>query len=280
MKKFLAALVFTMLTLLISSCCIFTNCSTDNDKSKVITVNVYLTDKPLSSIKNLWVDINKVYYSIGISDAPASVVELETATTVDVLSLAGASTLLFKIENVEEGESLLWIKLDITAATMTVEDSTYTLGVSTPEEIIIDRSLGEGDSFVLDFDLSRSIVEVGHSDIYELRPEFNWWRSGYTSSVYYIKGKVVDSGGDPVQGAALFLLTSDESTIVRFTLSGDDGSFRFDGVSDGTYIVAVFGDFEIPQEDSNIMCLMKASDTSEEININAGNKEDVTIVLP
>lgn len=277
MRRILIALIFVILTLLLSSCW------PDNSESgsKLISVNVYLTDKPLSSIRHLWVDIDKIDYSVEASDESASVVELNSATTLDIISLANASALLFRIENIKEGENLLWIKLVIKAATIVIDNSTSTLEVSTPEKVIIDKPLVEDGSFILDFDLSRSIVEKGCSDIYELKPTFSWWMT--KDVVYYIKGEVVDNEGNPVKGVALslFLLNDDESTIVRFTMSDDkNGNFEFDGVPNGNYTIAVFRYFEILQEDASIMDLMDASDASTKVSINGKNKENIKISMP
>ncbi|MFY0644118.1 MAG: hypothetical protein JXR19_06600 [Bacteroidia bacterium] len=63
---------------------------------------------------------------------------------------------------------------------------------------------------------------------------------------YQVKGKLIDPNSKPVGFASVGLAKSSDSTVLKFVISKEDGSFKFNSIKEGEYLltIACFG-FEV-----------------------------------
>ncbi len=201
-------------------------------------VGVYLTDRPLKDVESLEVYIDGASYHYE-TDSTALTVNVELSTTVDLVSLAGEEMELFEMD-IPEGATLVWISLNIEDATVTISGEEYPVKVVGKDvKIMIHQVISDGD-LILDFDVSRSLVEAGSPfhPFYILKPVLVPFVGHGSHPIYTVEGKVYEDG-EPVFRALVALLDED-STSLRTTLTRRDGSFRIRGVKSGEYELYVF----------------------------------------
>ncbi len=118
MKKFVYLIAVAALLLLLASCQQISQeePSQDQETSKA-TVEVYLTDRPVSEVEKLYVDIENVKYKYETSEG-ATVVETGVSMqNVDLLSLAGTEVIFFDMD-IPEGATLVYVELEVPDATV------------------------------------------------------------------------------------------------------------------------------------------------------------------
>ncbi|MBB6062588.1 hypothetical protein HNP65_001026 [Thermosipho japonicus] len=235
------------------------------------TVSVLLTDRPVSDIDKLTVDISSFTYHYAIGDkegewaAPTNV-----ATTIDILSLAGTEVSWLNIE-LPENASLTQLRLTIEEATVTVGGEEYPVEVKNKDVKVIKSALNilSGGELVLDFDLARSLHQKGLSNVYILNPVLKpTFRRG---KLYFIKGEVLESG-NPLKLSIVALMPTDESTVLRITMTNKYGEFNLGKWKDGEYLIKVYKNVELPDETEDLDLLSLTEDASEVVTVSG---EDV-----
>jgi hypothetical protein len=249
--------------------------SAGGDSGASASIPVYLTDKPLlGNIGNLYVDLGNVEYHYEV-DGEGTKVNVAVSVTIDLLTLAGTEALFFDMD-VPEGATLTWIQFDVLDATAVVSGIKESVKIPSGRiKIIVNSNIEDGDEFLLDFDVSQSLKRAGWDLI--LTPVVHLAkRNRMKSDKYDIYGVVEDGSGTVLPGIVVGLLDEDESTVLRTTLSKDDGSFRIKSVKNGTYTLAFYDFEEIEDEDLlDMEPATKISVTVDGTDVNVG-----TVVIP
>ncbi|APT76704.1 hypothetical protein XO10_09480 [Marinitoga sp. 1135] len=233
------------------------------------TVKVLLTDMPLNTIDKLDVYIESFGYKYSINGTSYDGTPVEINKAYDILSLAGTETSLFSIE-LPASAVLSQITLTVKDATVTINDQEYPVELKLNEIKIqnVDIEIGEGGELVLDFDVVRSLHVQGNLTSPEillspvLKPTY---RRGLADNHYLIKGEVVN-GTDPVSMAVVTI--SDDSTILRATLTDDNGVFCLGKYEDGNYTIEVYSNIDVTKDLSEY-----TPDATEKIIVSG---EDIT----
>ncbi len=252
------------------------------NESSMVSVPVYLTDRKVSDVESVFVDITGIKYTYEASGESTSVEVSTSLNNVDLLSLSGSEMEWFDMELPEDAE-LKWIEFEVSAATAVVGGVNASVEIQSGKVMLtLDWQFEDGDEVVLDFDLSQSLVQTGRG-YYILRPMINPLkrhrnREGEYEDMYTISGKVEESGG-PLVGAIVALLDESESTVVRSVYTRDGGKFKISMVKEGTYTLNVY-DIEVLPEGSELIEIDSVYSTKlyvdkdKEINIEIEEKEE------
>ncbi len=94
-----------------------------------------------------------------------------------------------------------------------------------------------------------------------------------------IQGRVVDSSGQPIRDASLFVRDDQGQLLDRFSMitSGADGSFRYTGVAPGAYVVSARGK-NLASAESAPVRVEKGASASVELVLYAGTKLVIEVV--
>ncbi len=290
MRHLITFLTVVVLLMVLSGC--FLLKGEEPEKTKV---DVYLTDAWVSGIDKILVKIDGVAYHWETADE-ASTVELPVATEVDLLSLAGTETKFFQMPEIPVDATLVWIGLDIEGATVVVNGvpqsvelnftgrATQALNNKTYLKIMINVQISDGDELLLDFDALQSLRSTGTG--YIMIPVIghvhrNRFR---TTAAHTIYGNLVWEGSsDPASKVIAILLDTDESTILRATISDKDGKFRMCGIKDGDYKLAFYTDLIEDLIDSNgnlVETTIEASAAATTLTIEGEDKELRDFLIP
>ena len=280
MRKFVIFLVTTAFLVFLASCTsVVSSQPEENTTSETGAVRVYLTDRPVSDVDSLYVDINGASYHYE-TDSTEVTEEVDIATSLDLLSLAGTEMRLFDME-IPDGATLVYIALTIEDATAVVkgeEVGVTVLGKNT--KILIHQRVSSDTSVILDFDVSRSLIEAGNParPTYMLKPVLKSYTVKGSERRYTVEGMLEDGEGNPIARAVVVLTPEDESTVTRVTLSRREGDFHIRHVEEGNYKLFIFKDFEIPENEQSILDILSASDYSTEVQVD-GDVDLGTIVI-
>lgn len=238
---------------------------------KTTTVSLLLTDRPVSDIDKLTVDISSFTYHYSVGDEEGQwATPTNVATTIDILSLAGTEVSWFNIE-LPENASLTQLRLTIEEATVTVGGEEYPVEVKNKDVKVIKSALNilSGGELVLDFDLARSLHQKGSSNVYILNPVLKpTFRRG---KLYFINGEVLEFG-NPLKLSIVALMPTDESTVLRITMTNKYGEFNLGKWKDGEYLIKVYKNVELPDETGDLDLLSLTEDASEIVTVSG---EDV-----
>ena len=278
MKKFVVFFALTTLLVFLASCTSMISSQSEENISSG-AVRVYLTDRPVSDVDSLYVDINGASYHYE-TDSTEVTQDVDIATSLDLLSLAGTEMRLFDMD-IPDGATLVYIALNIEDATAVVkgeEVGVTVLGKNT--KILIHQRVSSDTSVILDFDVSRSLVETGNpaNPKYKLKPVLKPYTVKRNERGYTIEGILEDGEGNPIRRAVIVLTPEDESTVTRITLSRKEGDFHIRHVEEGNYMLFIFKDFEIPEDGQSILDILSTSDYSTEVQVD-GNVDLGTIVI-
>ncbi len=251
-KKVLLGFIAALTVLLVLSSCtgIF-----QNGETTPTGISLYLTDRPAVEVDKLWVDINGIAYHYKMEDGTEETLTSDAATTVDLLSLAGTEVKFVDLSDIPLGATIVWIGFNIEDATVVVGENKYDVMISgerganatetvndrTYFKVMINEEVTSDLEFVFDFDAAQSLRYVRGRNEYKLIPVIGHWHRyrHQEHGLAVIKGKIVDSTGEPVKHAGIYLLDSNESTIVRATYSRSDGEFHLRGIKTGSYKLKV-----------------------------------------
>ena len=247
------------------------------NESSMVSVPVYLTDKRVSDVERVYIDISDVEYTYEAS-GDASTVNISTdLTNIDLLSLSGSEMKWFEME-LPEGAEFKEIEFKVDSATAVVEGEELSIKVPSGKvKIIYTGMFAEGEDLVLDFDLSRSLVKTKKG--YILKPVIKAFkRCRGEMDMYTISGEVKESG-EPLIGAIVALLDESESTVVRSVYTRDEGKFKIRMIKEGTYTLNVYDIGVLPEgseltEVDSVYSTKLYVDKDKEIDIEIGEKEE------
>ncbi|KLO24373.1 hypothetical protein X274_03985 [Marinitoga sp. 1155] len=265
MKK----IAYILLVLLILSFSLISCVANVNEDADVVnsTVKVLLTDRPVSEVDSLWVYIKDFTYTYETVDG-----ETVTSTPIsiekeyDILSLAGTETTLFNFE-IPENSTLVNLKMTVKDATVTIAGEDHSVILMKSDILIpnVDINIGEGGELVLDFDVVRSLHQMGNNDIYKLSPVLKpTFRRGNANDLYLVKGNITDNS-TPVSKAIVTI--SDDSTLLRITFSDKNGNFHLGKYKNGNYTINVYTNINLPDEDVDLDFSLYTPDATEIITI-------------
>ena len=271
MRKYILISV-TVLLMILTGCMLTTTSGTGGESTSERGIaKVYLTDRPVGDLEALFVEISGARYHYEL-DSTEVTLPVDLATTVDLLSLSGTEIELFDLGDIPPEATLVWIGLNLESATAQIsgeEKSVEILGRET--KIMVHQKVGTETDVILDFDVGESLIEAGpeFSPFYMLKPVIKpvLKRSGEgEKNVYDVEGILVTPDGTPIPRAAVVLLPTDESTVLRTTLSRRDGSFRIIGVESGEYELWIFADAPILGEGESYTDLTPSTVLSIEVS--------------
>ncbi|NUU99741.1 hypothetical protein XO12_06395 [Marinitoga sp. 1154] len=265
MKK----IAYILLVLLILSFSLISCVANVNEDADVVnsTVKVLLTDRPVSEVDSLWVYIKDFTYTYETVDG-----ETVTSTPIsiekeyDILSLAGTETTLFNFE-IPENSTLVNLKMTVKDATVTIAGEDHSVILMKSDILIpnVDINIGEGGELVLDFDVVRSLHQMGNNDIYKLSPVLKpTFRRGNANDLYLVKGNITDNS-TPVSKAIVTI--SDDSTLLRITFSDKNGNFHLGKYKNGNYTINVYTNINLPDEDVDLDFSLYTPDATKIITI-------------
>jgi hypothetical protein len=222
-----------------------------NNSFQKSTVEVLLTDAPLTDIDKLTVDITGFSYHYSYEDALGNETGIwatptNIATTVDILSLAGTEVSWLNIE-VPVPSTITQLRFIIESATVTIGENSESVFIPNKEVKIpkADIRITNDGQLLLDFDILRSL-KYRNGEGYRLKPVILPTFRNY--DVYPIYGEVTQNSS-PVCKAVVALFDSDDSTSLRISLTRYDGTFYLGKWHEGNYIIKVYTGVEIPEDD-------------------------------
>lgn len=141
-----------------------------------------------------------------------------------------------------------------------VDDETVDLYTPSAQQsglkIKLDTELEPGFSytFILDWDVQRSIVRAGNSGRYNLKPVIRAIAEVNSGS---LQGKVINQEETtPIQGILVQVVTID-GTLVAESLTNENGSFMIHGLSEGDYKIKIVEDeYEVYESPSPIIIVV------------------------
>ncbi len=223
-------------------------------ESSTLSVPVYLTDKKVSGVESIYVDISGISYTYEAS-GEASVVSVSTSLkNVDMLSLSGTEMEWFEMR-LPEGAELRWIEFGIDSATAVVGGVEVSVEVPHGKvKVVYEGKFDKGEELVLDFDMSQSLVRTGR-DMYKLKPVIRPFKRKHGERDMYTISGEVEGSGVPLSGVIVALLK--EGTVVRSTYTNREGEFKLRCVKEGTYTLNVYDIDSLP--DGSELTDMEAS---------------------
>jgi len=117
----------------------------------------------------------------------------------------------------------------------------------------------------------------------------------FGQAIVTLSGSITDAAQKPLQGATVYLLKAKDSMLVKTALTDTTGTYRFDHLSSGNYIVTVTlggyqpyktAVFNLAQNQiAGVIIMQPASTTLQEVNVNTQRpfvqqKIDRTIINP
>ena len=225
---------FTFLTLVQS-------CSNGNDSTS--RVQLKMVDAP-GDYQQVHVEITDIQYNLTDGEdgwksfTPTGGYPLN----VDLTQLVAGNNLLLADEIVPSGK-MKQIRLILgDNNTLKIKGSDNLIHLDTPSALQSGLKLNlnttlEGGftySFILDWDLSKSIVNAGSTGMYNLKPVINVNAEATSGSV---SGLLVDDMRNPMVQFPI-KLTYGESNSVS-TMTDNQGKFMFQGIAEGTYTLEI-----------------------------------------
>ena len=231
----------------------FQSCSDDNDKlDNTSRVQLKLIDSPGDYEKVNVEIIDVLYNSTEDENGWTSITPDDfTPVIVDLTELIAGNNLLLADVIVPSG-MLKQIRLVLgDNNTLVIEGETNPIHLDTPSaqqsglKLKLDTELEPGYSytFILDWDVERSVVKAGNSGKYNLKPVIRVNTEVNSGS---IKGKVVgkpidsDNTSDiiPVKGAQVSVYTIGDSYVTE-TSTDENGNFIIQGLDAGNYKIEI-----------------------------------------
>ena len=263
--------VITMIALML-----MVNCdNADNSKSETARIQLKLVDEP-GDYEQVNIEIIDIQYRSSEEDESWQSFTPESGypLNVDITELIAGNSLLLTDEVVPVG-LLKQVRLVLSDNnTLKIEGEDDLIPLDTPSaqqsglKLNLDKELEAGFvySFILDWNVQKSIVKAGNSGKYILKPVIKVNAEVNSGS---ISGKVVEIIEDietPIANQLIEVYTT-EGDLVKDTLTNENGDFVIQGLEAGGYIIKIMKESYIAYE-------------SLEVNVEVGNVESVgTIIL-
>ena len=263
--------VITMIALML-----MVNCdNADNSKSETARIQLKLVDEP-GDYEQVNIEIIDIQYRSTEEDESWQSFTPESGypLNVDITELIAGNSLLLTDEVVPVG-LLKQVRLVLSDNnTLKIEGEDDLIPLDTPSaqqsglKLNLDKELEAGFvySFILDWNVQKSIVKAGNSGKYILKPVIKVNAEVNSGS---ISGKVVEIIEDietPIANQLIEVYTT-EGDLVKDTLTNENGDFVIQGLEAGGYIIKIMKESYIAYE-------------SLEVNVEVGNVESVgTIIL-
>ena len=223
--------------------------STNNDNARI---QIKLVDAPDERYEEVNIEIIDIQYNNSednqgwISLEPVNGYPIE----VDLTELVAGNNLLLADELIPSG-SINQIRLVLSDNnSLLLEGEMNQIPLDTPSaqqsglKLKLNTELEAGFSytFILDWDVNRSIVKAGNSGKYNLKPvirvnlEVN---SGSIAGI--VVGEVLDDeieGPVPLKNVGVFIFT-DKDVYVAATFTNENGKFLVQGLDKGNYILKI-----------------------------------------
>ena len=263
--------VITMIALML-----MVNCdNADSNKSETARIQLKLVDEP-GDYEQVNIEIIDIQYRSTEEDESWQSFTPESGypLNVDITELIAGNSLLLTDEVVPVG-LLKQVRLVLSDNnTLKIEGEDDLIPLDTPSaqqsglKLNLDKELEAGFvySFILDWNVQKSIVKAGNSGKYILKPVIKVNAEVNSGS---ISGKVVEIIEDietPIANQLIEVYTT-EGDLVKDTLTNENGDFVFQGLDAGAYIIKIMKETYMAYE-------------SLEVNVEVGNVESVgTIIL-
>ena len=263
--------VITMIALML-----MVNCdNADNSKSETARIQLKLVDEP-GDYEQVNIEIIDIQYRSTEEDESWQSFTPESGypLNVDITELIAGNSLLLTDEVVPVG-LLKQVRLVLSDNnTLKIEGEDDLIPLDTPSaqqsglKLNLDKELEAGFvySFILDWNVQKSIVKAGNSGKYILKPVIKVNAEVNSGS---ISGKVVEIIEDietPIANQLIEVYTT-EGDLIKDTLTNENGDFVIQGLEAGGYIIKIMKESYIAYE-------------SLEVNVEVGNVESVgTIIL-
>ncbi|TMM28784.1 DUF4382 domain-containing protein [Polaribacter aestuariivivens] len=242
------------LVLAILSIAVLSSCSSSSEAEVNGTSQVQfkLVDAP-GDYKEVNVEIVDIQYNNSESEddsAWKSFTSFSGPINVDLTTLIAGNSVILSDEVIEAG-MLKQIRLVLGSNnTLLLEGEINTRPLSTPSaqqsglKLMLNEELEAGFSytFILDWDVQKSIVEAGGSGNYNLKPviRVNAEKNSGTisGSVFQDNGTTETSDDTPLEDALVSIYTT-TNVLVAETYTNAEGNFTVQGLPAGNYIVKI-----------------------------------------
>ena len=236
----------------------FISCDDSNESDEAARVQLKLVDSEGNYDKVL-VNIIDVKYNRNDDDEGWKSFENfqlpvtdDPQNRVDLTELIAGNSLVLTDEEIEAG-MFSQIRLVLgDGNAIVLEGETEEIPLTTPSaqesglKLHVDTNLKAGFSytFVLDWDVQKSIVKAGTSGNYNLKPVINVTAEVNSGT---IMGRIADSVETvedllPIENAVITLYSESDtafSTPITSTYSNSEGLFKFQGLEEGNYLIKV-----------------------------------------
>ena len=255
--------------------------SESSNDSNNVSLEVLLTDTPISEIDSLYIDIKDIYFKYNIDGETKISTSISINKKYDILSLAGKEQSLFTI-HIPKGSELkdFYINIDKNA-TVVVNGDNKAVSVNSNGNLIIPN-LGiyvtNDGELLIDFDVVESLKYT--KDGFTLNPILKTtFRRKNATDIFKIEGKVLDIE-NIVEKAVITLSTttlSNEATILKVSLTDENGNFYLGKHNNGEYDIKIYRAFQLSENEGEIIDFDSlVSDYSTTVSVNS---EDVNITI-
>ncbi|WP_298340427.1 DUF4382 domain-containing protein [uncultured Algibacter sp.] len=273
--KYIKSVLGTVVTIMVLL--LMVNCDSDNsNKNETARVQLKLVDEPGDYLE---VNIEIIDIQYKSSDEEESwesfTPEVGYPINVDITELIAGNSLLLTDEVLPVGV-LKQVRLVLSDNnTLKIEGEEGLIPLDTPSaqqsglKLNLDEELEAGFvySFILDWNVQKSIVKAGNSGKYILKPVIKVNAEVSSGS---ISGKVVEIIEETIEtpiGNQIVEVYTTDDTLVKDTLTDENGDFVLQGLEAGNYILKISKETYISYE-------------SSEVTVEVGNIESVgTITL-
>ncbi len=236
--------VFTIIALLL-----VVNCDSDNSsKKETARVQLKLVDEPGDYLE---VNIEIIDIQYKSSDEEESwesfTPEGGYPINVDITELIAGNSLLLTDEVVPVG-ILKQVRLVLSDNnTLKIEGEEELIPLDTPSaeqsglKLNLDEELEAGFvySFILDWNVQKSIVKAGNSGKYILKPVIKVNAEVSSGSISGKVVEIIEEAETPITNQVVEVYTTDD-LLIKDTLTDENGDFVLQGLEAGNYILKIF----------------------------------------
>lgn len=225
------------------------SCNNDNDTltaTNSARVQLKLVDAPGMNITQVNINIVDIQYNN--SDNETGWTSLtNNPISVDLTKLIAGNNLLLT-DNIIPAGNFKQIRLILGSGnTLQLEGSDALIPLDTPSamqsglKLQLNANLEAGFSytFILDWDVQKSIVQAGTSGKYNLKPVISVNAEVNSGSVSGVVVKTANDIDTPMDGLVVEFSNNSDALINGTTLTDKDGKFLIQGLKAGTYTLTI-----------------------------------------